>query len=112
MWKNKIKNLFQTREIPPERDLWAALEAQLDQRETKAVCPKTYFRIWHYVVAASILLAVAVGVFYERIGLPTAQQPPITTVATEDKTPNTPLDTTPNVVAPAPAVVLPPTAPT
>lgn len=98
MWKNKIKNLFQTREIPPERDLWAALEAQLDQRETKAVRPKTYFRIWHYAVAASVLLAVAVGVFYERIGLPTAQQPPITTVATEDKTPNTPLDTTPNVV--------------
>ena len=109
MWKNKIKNLFQTREIPPERDLWAALEAQLDQREAKAVRPKAYFRIWHYAVAASVLLAVAVGVFYERIGLPTAQQPPITTVATEDKTPNTPLDTTPNVVAPAPAVVLPPT---
>ena len=109
MWKNKIKNLFQTREIPPERDLWAALEAQLDQREVKAVRPKAHFRIWHYAVAASVLLAVAVGVFYERIGLLTAQQPPITTVATEDKTPNTPLDTTPNVVAPAPAVVLPPT---
>ena len=109
MWKNKIKKLFQTREIPPERDLWAALEAQLDQREAKAVRPKAYFRIWHYAVAASVLLAVAVGVFYERIGLLTAQQPPITTVATEDKTPNTPLDTTPNVVAPAPAVVLPPT---
>ena len=112
MWKNKIKNLFQTREIPPERDLWATLEAQLDQREAKAVCPKAYFRIWHYAVAASVLLAVAVGVFYERIGLPTAQQPPITTVATEDKTPNTPLDTTPNVVAPAPVVVPQPTAPT
>lgn len=112
MWKNKIKNLFQTREIPPERDLWAALEAQLDQREAKAVRPKTYFRIWHYAVAASVLLAVAVGVFYERIGLPTAQQPPITTVATEDKTPNTPLDTTPNVVAPVPMVVPQPTAPT
>ena len=109
MWKNKIKNLFQTREIPPERDLWAALEAQLDQREAKAVRSKAYFRIWHYAVAASVLLAVAVGVFYERIGLPTAQQPPITTVATEDKTPNTAIDTTPNVVAPAPAVVLPPT---
>ena len=109
MWKNKIKNLFQTREIPPERDLWAALEAQLDQRETKAVRPKTYFRIWHYAVAASVLLAVAIGVFYERISLPTAQQPPITTVATEDKAPNAPLDTTPNVVTPAPAVVLPPT---
>lgn len=112
MWKNKIKNLFQTREIPPERDLWAALEAQLDQKEAKVVRPKTYFRIWHYAVAASVLLAVAVGVFYERIGLPTAQHPPITNVATEDKTPNTPLDTTPNVVAPAPAVVLQPTAPT
>ena len=112
MWKNKIKNLFQTREIPPERDLWAALEAQLDQREAKAVRPKTYFRIWHYAVAASVLFAVAVGVFYERIGLPTAQQPPITTVATEDKTPNTPLDTTPNVVAPAPVVVPQPTVPT
>lgn len=112
MWKNKIKNLFQTREIPPERDLWAALEAQLDQREAKAVRPKAYFRIWHYVVAASILLAVAVGVFYERIGLPTVQQPPITTVATEDKTPNATLDTTPNVVAPAPVVVPQPTAPT
>ena len=112
MWKNKIKNLFQTREIPPERDLWAALEAQLDQKEAKAVRPKTYFRIWHYAVAASVLLAVAVGVFYERIGLPTAQQPPITTVATEDKTPNTPLDTTPNVVAPAPVVVPQPTVPT
>lgn len=112
MWKNKIKNLFQTREIPPERDLWAALEAQLDQREAKAVRPKAYFRIWHYAVAASVLLAVAVGVFYERIGLPTAQQPPITTVATEDKTPNTPLDTTPNVVAPAPVVVPQPTVPT
>ena len=109
MWKNKIKNLFQTREIPPERDLWAALEAQLDQRETKAVRPKTYFRIWHYAVAASVLLAVAIGVFYERISLLTAQQPPITTVATEDKAPNAPLDTTPNVVTPAPAVVLPPT---
>lgn len=109
MWKNKIKNLFQTREIPPERDLWAALEAQLDQRETKVVRPKAYFRIWHYVVAASVLLAVAIGVFYERISLPTAQQPAITTVATEDKTPNTAIDTTPNVVAPAPAVVLPPT---
>ena len=109
MWKNKIKNLFQTREIPPERDLWAALEAQLDQREAKAVRPKTYFRIWHYAVAASVLLAVVIGVFYERIGLPTAQQPSITTVATEDKTPNAPLDTTPNIVAPAPAVVLPPT---
>ena len=109
MWKNKIKKLFQTREIPPERDLWAALEAQLDQKEAKVVRPKTYFRIWHYAVAASVLLAVAVGVFYEHIGLPTAQQPPITTVATEDKTPNTPLDTTPNVVAPAPAVVLHPT---
>ena len=107
MWKNKIKNLFQTREIPPERDLWAALEAQLDQRETKVVCPKAYFRIWHYVVAASVLLAVAIGVFYERIGLPTAQQPPITTVATEDKTPNATL-----VVAPAPAVVPQPTVPT
>ncbi len=112
MWKNKIKNLFQTREIPPERDLWAALEAQLDQREVKVVRPKAYFRIWHYAVAASVLLAVAVGVFYERIGLPTAQQPPITTVATEDKTPNTPLDTTPNVVAPVPVVVPQPTAPT
>ena len=112
MWKNKIKNLFQTREIPPERDLWAALEAQLDQREAKAVRPKAYFRIWHYVVAASVLLAVAIGVFYERISLPTAQQPPITTVATEDKTPNAPLDTTSNVVAPAPAVVPQPTAPT
>lgn len=112
MWKNKIKNLFQTREIPPERDLWAALEAQLDQREAKAVRPKAYFRIWHYAVAASVLLAVAVGVFYERISLPAAQQPPITTVATEDKTPNTPLDTTPNVVAPAPVVVPQPTAPT
>ena len=109
MWKNKIKKLFQTREIPPERDLWAALEAQLDQREAKAVRPKTYFRIWHYAVAASVLLAVAIGVFYERISLPTAQQPPITTVATEDKAPNAPLDTTPNVVTPAPAVVLPPT---
>ena len=109
MWKNKIEKLFQTREIPPERDLWAALEAQLDQRETKAVRPKTYFRIWHYAVAASVLLAVAIGVFYERISLPTAQQPPITTVATEDKAPNAPLDTTPNVVTPAPAVVLPPT---
>ena len=109
MWKNKIKNLFQTREIPPEHDLWAALEAQLDQREAKAVPPKTYFRIWHYAVAASVLLAVAIGVFYERISLPTAQQPPITSVATEDKTPNTAIDTTPNVVAPAPAVVLPPT---
>ena len=109
MWKNKIKNLFQTREIPPKRDLWAALEAQLDQKEAKVVRPKTYFRIWHYAVAASVLLAVAVGVFYERISLPAAQQNPITTVATEDKTPNTPLDTTPNVVAPAPAVVLPPT---
>ena len=109
MWKNKIKNLFQTREIPPERDLWAALEAQLDQREAKAVRPKAYFRIWHYAVAASVLLAVAVGVFYERIGLPTAQEVRTTTVATEDKTPNTPLDTTPNVVAPAPVVVLPPT---
>ncbi|WP_315020023.1 hypothetical protein [Capnocytophaga leadbetteri] len=109
MWKNKIKNLFQTREIPPERDLWAALEAQLDQREAKAVRPKAYFRIWHYAVAASVLLAVAIGVFYERISLPTAQQPPITTVATEDKAPNATLDTTPNVVAPAPAVVLPPT---
>ena len=113
MWKNKIKNLFQTREIPPERDLWAALEAQLDQREAKAVRPKTYFRIWHYAVAASVLLAVAIGVFYERISLPTAQQPPITTVATEDKTPNAPLDTTPNVVVvPAPVVVPQPTAPT
>ena len=112
MWKNKIKNLFQTREIPPERDLWAALEAQLDQREAKAVRPKTYFRIWHYAVAASVLLAVAIGVFYERISLPTAQQPPITTVATEDKTHNAPLDTTPNVVAPAPVVVPQPTAPT
>ena len=112
MWKNKIKNLFQTREIPPERDLWAALEAQLDQREAKAVRPKAYFRIWHYAVAASVLLAVAVGVFYERIGLPTAQQNPITTVATEDKTPNATLDTTPNVVAPAPVVVPEPTAPT
>lgn len=109
MWKNKIKNLFQTREIPPERDLWAALEAQLDQREAKAVRPKAYFRIWHYAVAASVLLAVAVGVFYERIGLPTAQEVRTTTVATEDKTPNAPLDTTPNVVAPAPTVVLPPT---
>ena len=109
MWKNKIKNLFQTREIPPERDLWAALEAQLDQKEAKAVRPKAYFRIWHYAVAASVLLAVAVGVFYERISLPTAQQPLITTIATEDKIPKTPLDTTPNVVAPAPAVVLPPT---
>jgi len=112
MWKNKIKNLFQTREIPPERDLWTALEAQLDQKEAKVVRPKTYFRIWHYAVAASVLLAVAVGVFYEHIGLPTAQQPPITTVATEDKTPNTPLDTTPNVVAPVPVVVPEPTAPT
>ena len=112
MWKNKIKNLFQTREIPPERDLWAALEAQLDQREAKAVRPKTYFRIWHYAVAASVLLAVAIGVFYERIGLPTAQQPPITTVATEDKTPNTAIDSTPNIVAPAPVVVPQPTAPT
>ena len=112
MWKNKIKNLFQTREIPPERDLWAALEAQLDQREAKAVRPKAYFRIWHYAVAASVLLAVAVGVFYERISLPTAQQPPITTVATEDKTPNATLDTTPNVVVPAPVVVPQPTAPT
>ena len=112
MWKNKIKNLFQTREIPPERDLWAALEAQLDQRETKAVRPKTYFRIWHYAVAASVLLAVAIGVFYERISLPTAQQPPITTVATEDKTPNTAIDSTPNIVAPAPVVVPQPTAPT
>ena len=112
MWKNKIKNLFQTREIPPERDLWAALEAQLDQREAKAVRPKAYFRIWHYAVAASVLLAVAVGVFYERISLPTAQQPPITTVATEDKTPNAPLDTTPNVVAPVPVVVPQPTVPT
>ena len=112
MWKNKIKKLFQTREIPPERDLWAALEAQLDQKEAKVVRPKTYFRIWHYAVAASVLLAVAVGVFYDRISLPAVQQNPITTVATEDKTPNTPLDTTPNVVAPAPAVVLPPTAPT
>ena len=112
MWKNKIKKLFQTREIPPERDLWAALEAQLDQRETKAVRPKTYFRIWHYAVAASVLLAVAIGVFYERISLPTAQQPPITTVATEDKTPNTAIDSTPNIVAPAPVVVPQPTAPT
>ena len=112
MWKNKIKNLFQTREIPPERDLWAALEAQLDQKEAKAVRPKTYFRIRHYAVAASVLLAVAIGVFYERISLPTAQQPPITTVATEDKTPNATLDTTPNVVAPAPVVVPQPTAPT
>lgn len=112
MWKNKIKNLFQNREIPPERDLWAALEAQLDQREAKAVRPKTYFRIWHYAVAASVLLAVAIGVFYERIGLPTAQQPPITTVATEDKMPNATLDTTPNVVAPAPVVVPQPTVPT
>lgn len=112
MWKNKIKNLFQTREIPPERDLWAALEAQLDQREAKAVRPKAYFRIWHYAVAASVLLAVAVGVFYERIGLPTAQEIRTTTVATEDKTPNTPLDTTPNVVAPAPVVVPQPTVPT
>lgn len=109
MWKNKIKNLFQTREIPPERDLWAALEAQLDQREAKAVRPKAYFRIWHYAVAASVLLAVAIGVFYERISLPTAQEVRTTTVATEDKTPNAPLDTTPNVVAPTPAVVLPPT---
>ena len=112
MWKNKIKNLFQTREIPPERDLWAALEAQLDQREAKAVRPKAYFRIWHYAVAASVLLAVAIGVFYERISLPTAQQPPITTVATEDKTPNTAIDSTPNIVAPAPVVVPQPTAPT
>ena len=112
MWKNKIKNLFQTREIPPERDLWAALEAQLDQKEAKAVRPKAYFRIWHYAVAASVLLAVAIGVFYERISLPTAQQPPITTVATEDKAPNAPLDTTPNVVAPVPVVVPQPTAPT
>lgn len=112
MWKNKIKNLFQTREIPPERDLWAALEAQLDQKEAKAVRPKAYFRIWHYAVAASVLLAVAIGVFYERISLPAAHQNPITTVATEDKTPNTPLDTTPNVVAPAPVVVPEPTAPT
>ena len=112
MWKNKIKNLFQTREIPPERDLWAALEAQLDQREAKAVRPKAYFRIWHYAVAASVLLAVAVGVFYERIGLPTAQEVRTTTVATEDKTPNATLDTNPNVVAPAPAVVPQPTAPT
>ena len=112
MWKNKIKNLFQTREIPPERDLWAALEAQLDQREAKAVRPKTYFRIWHYVVAASVLLAVAVGVFYERISLPTAQEVRTTTVATEDKTPNTAIDTTPNVVAPAPVVVPQPTVPT
>ena len=54
-------------------------------------------------------MAVAVGVFYERIGLPTAQEVRTTTVATEDKTPNAPLDTTPNVVAPTPAVVLPPT---
>ena len=112
MWKNKIKNLFQTREIPPERDLWAALEAQLDQKEAKAVRPKAYFRIWHYAVAASVLLAVAIGVFYERISLPAAQQPSIITVATEDKTPNTTLDTTPNVVAPAPVVVPQPTAPT
>lgn len=112
MWKNKIKKLFQTREIPPERDLWAALEAQLDQREAKAVRPKTYFRIWHYAVAASVLLAVAIGVFYERISLPTAQQPPITSVAIEDKTPNATLDTTPNVVAPVPVVVPQPTAPT
>ena len=112
MWKNKIKNLFQTREIPPERDLWAALEAQLDQKEAKAVRPKAYFRIWHYAVAASVLLAVAIGVFYERISLPTAQQPPITTVATEDKTPNTAIDSTPNIVAPAPVVVPQPTAPT
>ena len=112
MWKNKIKNLFQTPEIPPERDLWAALEAQLDQKEAKAVRPKAYFRIWHYAVAASVLLAVAIGVFYERISLPTAQQPPITTVATEDKMPNATLDTTPNVVVPAPVVVPPPTAPT
>ena len=112
MWKNKIKNLFQTREIPPERDLWAALEAQLDQKEAKVVRPKTYFRIWHYAVAASVLLAVAVGVFYERISLPTAQEVRTTTVATEDKTPNATLDTTPNVVAPAPVVVPEPTAPT
>lgn len=110
MWKNKIKNLFQTREIQPERDLWAALEAQLDQKEAKAVRPKAYFRIWHYAVAASVLLAVAIGVFYERISLPAAQQPSIITVATEDKTPNTTLDTTPNVVAPAPVVVPQPTA--
>ena len=112
MWKNKIKNLFQTREIPPERDLWAALEAQLDQREAKAVRPKAYFRIWHYAVAASVLLAVAIGVFYERISFQTAQQPSIKTVATEDNTPNATLYTTPNVVVPAPVVVPQPTAPT
>ena len=59
MWKDKIKNLFAHRQLPPSPDLWTRLEQQLAAETRKAApVPTKKIRWYYYAAAAAILLAI------------------------------------------------------
>ena len=59
MWKDKIKNLFAHRQLPPSPDLWTRLEQQLAAETRKAApVPTKKIRWYYYAAAATILLTI------------------------------------------------------
>ena len=59
MWKDKIKNLFAHRQLPPSPDLWTRLEQQLAAETRKAApVPTKKIRWYYYASAATILLSI------------------------------------------------------
>ena len=59
MWKDKIKNLFAHRQLPPSPDLWTRLEQQLAAETRKAApVPTKKIRWYYYAATATILLTI------------------------------------------------------
>lgn len=67
MWKDKIKNLFAHRQLPPSPDLWTRLEQQLATETRKAVpVPTKKIRWYYYAAAAAVLIAISICSLNER----------------------------------------------
>ena len=67
MWKDKIKNLFAHRQLPPSPDLWTRLEQQLTAETRKAApVPTKKIRWYYYAAAAAVLIAISICSLNER----------------------------------------------
>ena len=67
MWKDKIKNLFAHRQLPPSPDLWTRLEQQLAAETRKAApMPTKKIRWYYYAAAAAVLIAISIYSLNER----------------------------------------------
>ena len=67
MWKDKIKNLFAHRQLPPSPDLWTRLEQQLAAETRKAApVPTKKIRWYYYAAAAAVLIAISIYSLNER----------------------------------------------